>query len=242
MFLGVTSSNTLFFRSDDVPNFGLVFYGHPTRTDSAGGVSLVTNDIGPGGPIANGGLLLDTNPNSIELASFQDGFTATVGADDSGWSFSVTDINDVAGTPTMFEKTGTWADAGTDYASVFGGAPDWYVLASNQGDPGLNTHTVVYDRITLEGGSSAGRPEFQITDVVRDLSPKAKDPTITVTWGSRPNRDYALFYSTDCEVWNEINDSIPSDGDSTSYPHALLPDFGQLVDAPILFYRVQDAE
>lgn len=148
MFLGLTSSNSIFFRTSGVSSFGLTFFGQSARTQSGNGVSLVTDDLGNGGSSVEG-LILEGNPNSIQLASFQDGFTATIEANSLGWNFIVSDINDLAGNPITITKSGNWAAAGTDYASVFSNAADWHILASNQGDPGNNTHTVVYDRITL---------------------------------------------------------------------------------------------
>jgi hypothetical protein len=148
MFLGLTNDNVTFFRTAGVNSFGLTFFGHGTRTNSVSGVSLVTNDIGAGGS-ATEGLIIDANPSSIQLASFQDGFTATLGADPAGWFFSVTGVNDTGGTPTTISESGTWADAGSDYATVFGGA-NWHALASNQGDPANNTHTLVLDSISLQ--------------------------------------------------------------------------------------------
>lgn len=151
MFLGATTGTTdptEFYRSVGVDSFGLSLFGHPVRTQSDGGVSLSTNDIGSGGSIVEG-LLLDANPNSIQLASLQDGFTATLGADLTGWSFSVTGINDTGGTPTTIADSGTWAAAGSTFAAVFGGSTDWHALASNQGVPGTNSHTLVIDQISV---------------------------------------------------------------------------------------------
>ena len=53
-------------------------------------------------------------------------------------------------------RRGQWhlAAAGTDFASVFGAAADWHVLASNQGDPSNNTHTLVLDQIMLTVGAA----------------------------------------------------------------------------------------
>ena len=148
LFLGATTSTTTFFRTAPTQSFGLSFFGHATRTQSNGGVSLTTNDIGNGGSAAEG-FILDANPTSIQLASLQDGFTAILGADPTGWSFSVTGINDVGGTPTTIADSGTWAAAGTDFVSVFGSTTDWYALASNQGTPPNDTHTLVIDRINV---------------------------------------------------------------------------------------------
>jgi hypothetical protein len=66
----------------------------------------------------------------------------------TGWSYAIEGINNPAGSPVTISETGTWADAGTDFASVFAGT-DWHVLASNQGDPANNAHTLVLDRVEL---------------------------------------------------------------------------------------------
>ena len=88
MFLGLTSSDSLFFRTTGTTSFGLTFFGHASRTRSNNGVSLVTNDLETGGS-ATEGLILDSNPNSLQLESFQDGFTATIHMDPVGWSYTV---------------------------------------------------------------------------------------------------------------------------------------------------------
>ena len=163
LFLGLASSNSAFFRDAGVLSFGLVFFGHPTRSQSQGGVSLVTNDVGSGGP-ATEGLILDAKPNTIQLASLQDGFTARITADTVGWTYLVSGISNLSGDAMTFEESGAWAEAGSDFATVFGGAPDWYVLATNQGDPSLDTHTTVYDRITLENISISDADEDGMSD------------------------------------------------------------------------------
>lgn len=237
MFLGLSSSNSDFFRIAPVTSFGLVFYGLEARTQSQGGVSLVTNDIGAGGP-ATEGLILDANSFSIDLPSFQDGFTAVVSADSIGWSFEVSDINGLDGLPTTITNSGTWTDAGTDFASVFGGSPAWFVLASNQGAPANGTHTVVYDRIALTTGGTGGST-LAITSIEPNL--EGDDPSVTLRWGSTSDAEYAIEYSTSLgsESWVEITDSFMGAEDSSEFTHRFLPDFPNLVDEPKIFYRVR---
>ena len=163
LFLGITSDRSTFFRTAPTSSFGLVFFGHASRTRSEGGVSVVTDDTGNGGA-ATEGLIIDSHPGTIQLASFQDGFTATISADQLGWAFSVTGVSDPGGAPTTITGNGSWAEAGTDFGSVFDGAADWYVLASNQGDPSNPAHTTVYDRITLELDPSADTDNDGIPD------------------------------------------------------------------------------
>ena len=237
LFLGLTSSDETFFRSEGVFSFGLVFYGLATRTESQGGVSLITNDIGSGGPALNG-LILDSNPDSIDLASFQDGCIATITADSTGWSFSVDEVTDLAGEPLTISKLGTWADANTDYASVFNGATDWFVLATNQGLPSNNTHTVVYDRIALATGGASGG-DLEVTSIFPALT--GEQPTVTLGWNSSPGVEYAVDVNTDltADNWAEVTDSVLSEGDTTQFVHELLPDFGDLLAAGKAFYRIR---
>ena len=238
MFLGLTSSNETFFRLDGVSTFGLVFFGLPARTDSAGGVSLVTDDIGDGGPAVEG-LILDANPDSIELSSFQDGFSATVMANPEGWEFSVGGINDLGGTPITISKSGSWDEAGTDYASVFAAGDEWFVLASNQGLPPEANHTVVYDQISLRTGTGSGEDTFRITSIVPDLG--GDEPAVTIVWNSVAGTDYAIEYSTDLgeESWAEITDSATGEGEQTEFVHEFLPSFPDLVGVERIFYRVR---
>ncbi|MDB4384006.1 hypothetical protein N9042_00430 [bacterium] len=237
MFLGLTSSNTDFFRDEGVFTFGLVFWGLPARTDSDGGVSLVTNDIGAGGPTENG-LILDANPNSIELASFQDGCSVTLAADSIGWSFKIDGINDVEGNPTTMFKSGAWADAGTDYDTVFGEATDWHVLATNQGDPANNTHTVVYDRIALNTGRPPRQAELQITSITTDLD--AVEPTVTLQWNAKAGAAYSIEYSTDLVAgfWVEVTDDALAESDQAEFVHNFSLLSPVLIGAEKVFYRV----
>lgn len=86
-------------------------------------------------------------------------------------------------------------------------------------------------------GGASGSPPLEITSI--DLDRNENDPTYTITWNSVPNADYALSFSIDLEIWEEVTDGIDSGGDTTSYPHQLNPDYSDLVDAPKLFYRVE---
>ncbi|MEN8773445.1 MAG: hypothetical protein ABF382_07825 [Akkermansiaceae bacterium] len=237
LFLGLTSDDETFFRSEGIFSFGLVFYGFAPKTESQGGVSLITNDIGPGGPALNG-LILDSNPDSIDLASFQDGCIATITADSTGWSFSVDEVTDFAGEPLTISKSGIWADANTDYASVFNGATDWFVLASNQGQPTNNIHTVVYDRIALATGGASGG-DLEVTSIVPALS--GEQPTVTLEWNSAPGVEYAVDVTADltADNWAEVTDSVLSEGDTAQFVHELLPDFADLLAAGKAFYRIR---
>ena len=51
---------------------------------------------------------------------------------------------------------------------------------------------------------------------------------------SRPNRTYAVYYSTDLVIWIELTDSVPSTGTSTIYVDSFASDLFRA------FYRVDD--
>lgn len=59
--------------------------------------------------------------------------------------------------------------------------------------------------------------------------------TATITWTSKPNRTYSIDVSDDLSDWLEINDGIPSAGQSTSYEDAGIPE-----GATTRIYRVRE--
>ncbi len=110
------------------------------------------------------------------------------------------------------------------------------------GNPGLLTSTVSFPgtgpsgdvgplEISLASGAITFTP-FVITDFAYD----SNLDRFTVTWNSLPGRFYGLFFSTDMTNWGaDVNDSIESEGDSTSFS------FDHPVPgAPEIFFRVED--
>ncbi|MDB4723251.1 hypothetical protein OAF55_00760 [Akkermansiaceae bacterium] len=69
-----------------------------------------------------------------------------------------------------------------------------------------------------------------------------EDPKVTITWISQPDRSYAVDYSTDLANWVELNDDVPSGGDSTEFTHSFLPKFPELENQSTLFYRVREID
>ena len=78
---------------------------------------------------------------------------------------------------------------------------------------------------------SGGGYFLALTGISRDDGGAA-----TITWNSRPGRIYAIDFSNDLKVWNEINDSFPSEGDSTSYVDDVFAPLNPLE----LYYRVRE--
>ena len=91
-----------------------------------------------------------------------------------------------------------------------------------------------YDSVEVSNGAAIGEP-FKIISVVQDEVAK----TITVTWNSTTNGRYALDISSDMntelcgDIWQEEQDSIDSQGDTTSTTFATG-------DRERLFLRIRD--
>ncbi len=148
-FVGISDDNISFFRS--IKNFGLAFFGRDDRTDSGDGFGLVINDIGnPGAEVILGS-------DDIEFDSYLDGFTASFTADSGGWSYQVSDVNDLDGEPGTFSDSGNWTAAGLEesfYADFFD--DEEYAFVSSQIQSGDQLHS--YDRITVESLTAGGLP------------------------------------------------------------------------------------
>jgi hypothetical protein len=233
-FIGIVSDNQSFFR--ELPNFGMVFFGLETRTRSMGGFSVIYGDRNGTAPAD---FIFDNSDaqGDLELASFQDGFTAVIEANAGGWNYSLTGLKTAAGVEMDFSGNGTWAEAGTDFATLFGGDDSWFVMASNQGPgagAGTPTHSCQFDRITLQGG---GGGDFRILTIAAD--PASADPSVTIRWSSSPGETYSVDYSEDLKSWSEIVDDVQPGGDTTDFTHHFLPNSPGLVNATKLFYRVR---
>ena len=65
----------------------------------------------------------------------------------------------------------------------------------------------------MENPPLGGGSLFQITEIARDL----EADTVTITWTSRNGGSYAMDFSDDLsKEWLELNDDIPSDGETTT--------------------------
>ena len=234
-FIGLVRDKDLFFRDATNKNFGLAFYGQDPRTGSVGGFGLVYGDNNAANPAE---FLLGNSDaqGDVDINSFFDGFTATINADPEGWSYEITGLLNSLAQDTVFTGSGTWAEAGTDFTTLFPPADSWFATASLQ-VVAATTYTIAFDRITLVGGSGSGGSTFRILNTEFDLDPK--DPTAVITWTSRPDATYNLDFSTDLKTWFEIDDGIESGGDTTEFTHPFLPNFPELIGATRIYYRVR---
>ena len=144
LFMGVVANNGAFYRAAN--NFGLAFFGQESRTASGEGFGLVAGDQNGGAP---SNFFFDDG--DVDLESFSDGLTATITANEAGWSYEILGLLDVDFTEMTFSNAGTWADAGTTFEDVFGDDRDWHIFVSNQAGADIN-HS--YNRITLAPAES----------------------------------------------------------------------------------------
>ncbi|MDA1006555.1 MAG: hypothetical protein O3A87_08775, partial [Verrucomicrobia bacterium] len=72
---------------------------------------------------------------------------------------------------------------------------------------------------------------FQINQVNYDPA----NQSVTIEWSSSSTKTYAVSFSTDLEQWIELEDGLPSDGDSTEFTEEGIP-----ADARLRYYRVRE--
>jgi hypothetical protein len=74
---------------------------------------------------------------------------------------------------------------------------------------------------------------FIITEIDHD----AVTGKTVITWNSRANRNYAVDSSDDLSTWVELNDSIASEGEATSFADNFLP-----IGTSHKYYRVREIQ
>jgi arylsulfatase A len=147
-FIGLVRENNVFHRDASTKNFGLAFYGQEARTGSSGGFGLIYGD---NNNTASADFILGNSDaqGDVDMASFLDGFTATVSVDETGWAYEITGLLNSAGANTTFTDSGTWALSGTDFNSLWPADQEWFVTGGNQ-VVAATTHRHSFDRITVE--------------------------------------------------------------------------------------------
>jgi hypothetical protein len=82
-------------------------------------------------------------------------------------------------------------------------------------------------------GSDMSDP-FVLTAVSVLVNDATDEATVDLTWNSRSNIAYKIEFSSDLVKWEEIDDSYPTGGDSTSFSH-LFPEASAITRR---YYRV----
>jgi len=105
---------------------------------------------------------------------------------------------------------GNWADSGLDHEFING-----FEVMALGGNWETGSGEVSYESIEVENGAAIGEP-FKITSIVYDPD----TDMVTLTWNSELGVFYSLDISPDMQgVWSEEEDSVPSQGESTSFSY-----------------------
>lgn len=190
-FVGIVGDNSVFYRDGETRNFGLTFYGTEARTNSGSGFGLNYGDN-----FASAGAELRLTDADADLASFQDGFSATIRAAPLGWSYEITGLSGAEGTPTLFGSAGEWSDNGTTFEELFGIDESWHVVTSNQ-IVAAESHLTSFDRIRLTVGAEQPPTDLKVT-IAEPVS------EIVVRWASVEGRIYQIERSRDLATWDNL--------------------------------------
>ncbi|MFP6874603.1 MAG: sulfatase-like hydrolase/transferase [Verrucomicrobiales bacterium] len=190
-FLGIVGDNSVFYRDRTTRNFGLTFFVTGSRTNSSGGFGLNFGDN-----FGSIGAELRLAHDVSRLASFQDGFTATIQAGRLNWSFEIAGMTDPSGTTAIFAGSGSWADAGTTFETLFGIDTSWHAVTSNQRIT-AGTHSARFDRIRLVAGSE---PPPKVLEVLPNLTAGEFE----IRWASVEGRRYQIERSPDLISWIDL--------------------------------------
>ncbi len=220
LFLGIVGDNSVFYRDGTTRNFGLTFFGIDARTNSTGGFGLNFGDnFGPTGAE------MRLHSDDLQLASLQDGFTATIAANPLGWQLEISEVQDFGGTPTVFEQDGSWTDSGTTFDTLFENDSSWFVVTSNQ-KLATGSHRVDFDRIRLVGGG-------ELPPEIVEISKQAEQGGVRIIWKTIEGRRYRIERSFNLESWTEIGEITATQNTATFEDPAM-----EGVDS-LRFYRIR---
>ena len=95
-----------------------------------------------------------------------------------------------------------------------GGGNGYFGLADDIAMWDMTLEPEAIKELALGSSPIGSKLPFQITSITYDL----QSGEIELTWESKPGRNYLLLYNTSLENWDaDIDDSIESGGDSTTY-------------------------
>ncbi|MFP6872800.1 MAG: hypothetical protein VCA55_04750, partial [Verrucomicrobiales bacterium] len=88
-----------------------------------------------------------------------------------------------------------------------------------------------------EGGSPLGgsRVPLSITDISANFS--GASPVVTISFNSKAGKIYAVDRTTDFLIWEELDDGVEGEVESTDFTDSFLPEGNKT-----MFYRVHEVE
>jgi len=89
-----------------------------------------------------------------------------------------------------------------------------------------------------EGDSPLGGSPtpLEITNITTTFSPGAS-PVVTLSFNSKAGKIYAVDRTVDLLLWEELDDGLEGEADSTEFTDSFLPE-----DSKVMFYRVRQVE
>jgi T5SS/PEP-CTERM-associated repeat protein len=163
----------------------------------------------------------------------------------------------ILGTKTLSEMATVGSGSGAFEYNPSGDGTSWVTLNTTNATLGTDYTLTTYSEetfisgmdvngytvLTMAGGSTPA--PFAITEI--DYAPDADpNPTVTLTWRSRPNTLYRVMRSTDLSDWsNELVDSIGSEQDENTEDGAHITFSFDLVDEGLdsetdLYFRIEE--
>ncbi len=222
-FLGIVGDATGFYRDGGTRNFGLTFFGTEARTNSNGGFGLNFGDN-----FGASGAELRLVDGDVQLASFFDGFTATIRVDQLGWKLSLNGLNSPAGEAVFYSESGSWVEAETSLEELFESDDSWHIVTSNQ-RVAVGAQRMSFDRIRLSSGRA---PSPKIKEVV----PILESDELRIAWSSVEGRRYQIERSRDLEAWIVV-ETLDADSLTSNFTD---PDAG--ANGAREFYRIKTLE
>ena len=128
-----------------------------------------------------------------------------------------------------FDGIITLGAEGPTLANSFAGRIDDFAIFANPLSP-----EQIMDLVT--GANPPDLISSPVPFVITEINHDAATGKTTITWNSRTNRNYAVDSSDDLSVWEELDDGVESEGESTSF-NDFLP-----VETPRKFYRVREVQ
>ena len=88
-----------------------------------------------------------------------------------------------------------------------------------------------------EGGSPSGgsRVPLEINNISANFS--GASPVVTLSFNSKPGKIYAVDRTADLLLWEELDDGVEGEVESTDFTDSFLPE-----GSKVMFYRVREVE
>jgi len=204
-----------FFGQNDAVEFGMIDPAQMQHYTPSGGGGFGV----PFGPVVEEWSHITITGDGTERRAYINGELAGSLLGATAAYNTNTSFNFKIGGDGVFDATGNWFTGELDDIAV------WDLVLSDAQIAALASGAV--DPLPI------ARERPRISEIIHDTA----NDQFTLTWNSSDGRTYALFYSFDLLDWGfDIDDSIPSEGESTTYGPFDNPQPG----VEKLFFRIEE--